>query len=261
MTLLTIDTPAATLLPIGVLPAEPGGHQQAIGARMSPKAIISYDGTANDQDALMLGRVLAGVGIRLELAYVRHTTQAESAREQLEEHEAHELLERGARMLGDLDVPRRVVVSASTAEGLGRLAMEEAADILVFGSDYRTAAGHVAPQRSAQALLDGGPVALALAPASYRSEQASRFGRVGLLAAPGDLGALATAHDLADALGAIVTCGQPHVDVLVVGSRPEASDGRVMTSSQAQNELENAMCPVLVMPRGTSVRFSAGAPA
>jgi nucleotide-binding universal stress UspA family protein len=225
---------------------------------MSPKAIISYDGTANDQDALMLGRVLADVGVRLELAYVRHTTQSERAREQLEEDEAHELLERGARMLGNLDVPRRVVVSGSTAEGLRRLAQEEGADILVFGSDYRTAAGHVAPQQSAQILLDGGPTAIALAPASYRGEPADRFGRVGLLASPEDLETLSTAHDLADAMGSTVTCAEPHVDVLVVGSRTEAPTGRVMISSRAQNELENASCPVLVIPRGVGIRFPAG---
>jgi nucleotide-binding universal stress UspA family protein len=256
MTVLTIDT---ALPPVEVLPVEPDDGLKLVRAPRAPKAIISYDGTANDQDALMLGRVLAELGVKLELAYVRHSTQSERAREQLEEHEARELLERGARMLGDLGVPCRAVVSGSTAEGLRRLAQEEAADILVFGSDYRTAAGHVAPQQSAQILLDGGPVAVALAPASYHSGQATQFGRVGLLASPGDLGALATVHHLADALGTVATCSEPCVDFLVVGSRPEAPDGRVMISSRAQNELENAMSPVLVVPRGATIRFPAGA--
>ncbi|HZU61047.1 MAG TPA: universal stress protein [Solirubrobacteraceae bacterium] len=258
MTLLITVRPPGVRSPLEVLPVQPNGGPGSAGARSSPKAIISYDGTPNDQDALMLGRVLAGVGARLELAYVRHSTQSERSREELEEHEADELLARGARMLGVPDVPRRVVVSGSTADGLRRLAAQEAADILVFGSDYRTAAGHVAPQRSAQTLLDGGPVALALAPASYGGDQAGRWGRVGLLAAPEDMGALATAHDLASGLGAVVRCSEPHVDLLVLGSRPEASPGRVMISSRAQNELENAMSPVLVLPRGVSIRFPAG---
>lgn len=258
MTLLTVRTPPARLPPMNPRTVDPGWSPESVTPRMSPTAIISYDGTVNDQDALMLGRVLAGLGVRLELAYVRHITQSESAREQLEEHEADQLLERGARMLGDLEVSRRVVVSGSTADGLRRLAQDDEADILVFGSDYRTAAGHVAPQRSAQTLLDGGSVAVALAPASYRADQATQFGRVGLLAAADDQGALATAQDLAAALGAVVTRGEPHVDLLVVGSRSEAPDGRLMISSRAQNELENATCPVLVMPRGASIRFSAG---
>jgi nucleotide-binding universal stress UspA family protein len=157
---------------------------------MAPKAIVSYDDTPNDHDALMLARVLADAGAELILAYVRHATEDVRERELLEQHEAQTLLERGIRTLGDLDVERRVVHHASTAEGLKLLAHQEEADIIVFGSDYRTAAGHVSPQRSAQTLLDGGPAAVAIAPANYRSEHASTFGRVGLLAAPGDDGAL-----------------------------------------------------------------------
>jgi hypothetical protein len=68
---------------------------------MTPKTIISYDDTLNDHDALMFGRVLAEAGASITLAYVRHTTQARADREELEEHEAEDLLERGARWLGD----------------------------------------------------------------------------------------------------------------------------------------------------------------
>src|SRR5437763_16965342 len=85
---------------------------------MSTKAIVSYDDTPNDHDALVFARVLSDAGAALILAYVRHATEAERDREQLEEHEAEALLERGARTLGDLDVERRVVVSPSTAEGI-----------------------------------------------------------------------------------------------------------------------------------------------
>ena len=223
---------------------------------MATKAIISYDDTPNDHDALMLGRVLADAGAELTLVYVRHATQTEREREQLEEHEAEALLERGARTLGDLDVERRVVVSGSTAEGLRWLAEHEGADVIVFGSDYRTAAGHVAPQKSAQALLEGSPAAIAVAPANYRSEHATTFGRIGVLAAPGDDAAIETARGLAATLGARVTRDEPHVDLLVVGSRPEAHEGRVMITAQAQNAIENATSPVLIVPRGLTVRFA-----
>jgi len=222
---------------------------------MATKAIISYDDTPNDHDALMLGRVLAAAGAELTLAYVRHSTQTERAREQLEEHDVHALLERGARTLGDLDVERRVVVSGSTAEGLKWLAEQEGADIIVFGSDYRTAAGHVSPQKSAQALLENSPSAIAIAPADYRSEHATTFGRVGVLASPGDDAAIETARELGESFGARVTRDEPYVDLLVVGSRPEAQEGQVLITAQAQKQVENATSPVLVVPRGVTVRF------
>jgi nucleotide-binding universal stress UspA family protein len=222
---------------------------------MATKAIISYDDTPNDHDALMLGRVLAAAGAELTLAYVRHSKETERSRERLEEHEAHALLERGARTLGDMDVERRVVLSGSTAEGLRWLAEEEGADVIVFGSDYRTAARHVSPQKSAQALLENGPTAIAIAPANFRSEQATTFGRVGVLASAGDDAAIETARELAESFGARVTRDEPYVDLLVVGSRPEAPEGQVLISAHAQKQLENATSPVLVVPRGVTVRF------
>lgn len=217
--------------------------------------IVSYDATDNDHDALMLGRVLADAGARLTLAYVRHTTQAERAREELEEHEAEALLERGAHWLGDSDVQRRVVVSGSTGEGLKWLAEQEEADIIVFGSDYRTSPGHIAPQRSAQLLLEGGPAAVAIAPANYRADLRPTITRVGVLAAPGDDAAIETARELADSVGATVTRDERHVDLLIVGSRSEAPEGRVMLSAQMQNEIENSTSPVLVLARGVPIEF------
>jgi nucleotide-binding universal stress UspA family protein len=223
---------------------------------METKAIVSYDDTLNDHDALMLGRILADAGAELIVAYVRHTTQSERSREELEEHEAEALLERGARWLGDLDVERSVVVSASTAEGLARLAEEEHADIVVFGSDYRTAAGHVAPQKSAQTLLEGGPAAVAIAPANYGGDRVPRIGTVGVIAMPGDDAAIETARELAERFGAHLSRDERQVDVLVVGSRIEAPEGRVMITAQAQNEIQNSTCPVLVVPRGVALRFA-----
>jgi nucleotide-binding universal stress UspA family protein len=223
---------------------------------MAPKTIVSYDDTPNDHDALMLGRVLADAGAELTLAYVRHTTEQERSREELQEHEAQSLLERGARWLGDEDVARRVIVSGSTGEGLRWLAEHEGADIVVFGSDYRTPAGHVSPQNSTDKLLEGGAAAVAIAPASYRSDRAPRIGTVGVIAAPGDDAAIQTARELAERLGATVTRDERQVDLLVVGSRPEAPEGRVLISAASQNAIENATSPVLVVARGVPVRFA-----
>ena len=92
----------------------------------------------------------------------------------------------------------------------------------MFGSDYRTAPGHVAPQHSTQALLEGGPTAVAIAPAGYHDEWAPRIHRIGVLAVPGDDATLATARSLADSFGATLDARRATVDLLVVGSRPEA---------------------------------------
>ena len=84
---------------------------------MAPTIIVSYDGTANDTDALALGRLLAGAGGSLALAYVRHAVEADPAREAQAQADTAALLEAGAAWLGDPDVPRHVVVSGSTPKG------------------------------------------------------------------------------------------------------------------------------------------------
>jgi nucleotide-binding universal stress UspA family protein len=224
---------------------------------MSPKTIVSYDDTHNDQDALALGRTLAAAGASLELAYVRHTKQSERTREELERHEAEALLERGARWLGSEDVPQRVVVSASTGEGLAWLAEEEDAEIVVFGSDYRTAPRHVQPGTSAKHMLERGPVALAIAPADYRSYGDTPIRRVGVLQTGTDNAASVTARELAELLGAELTTDATGVDLLVVGSRTEAPQGRVMLSGQAERAIESTIAPVLIVPRGRPVHFLA----
>src|SRR5438445_864183 len=136
---------------------------------MSVTAIISYDGTPNDEDALALGKRLAPAGVTLALAYVRHSREFDARREELAQHDAEQRLERGAALLGDPDITRHVIVSASTGAGLGQLADREEASLVVFGSDYRTAPGHVEPGTSAQHLLDGGSVAIAIASAGLRT--------------------------------------------------------------------------------------------
>jgi nucleotide-binding universal stress UspA family protein len=225
---------------------------------MAPTAIISYDDTPNDHDALMLGRVLAEAGAELTLAYVRHTTQSERAREELEEHEAESLLARGARWLGDLDVERQVVVSASTSEGLRWLAARDEADIIVFGSDYRTAAGHASFCRTVHVLLESvpGPAAIAIAPANYRSDREAEFRTIGVLSS-GDPAAEQTAYELTEQTDGDIVQRAHNVDLLIVGSRAEAPDGRVIVSSQALGAIDNATSPVLILARGVPVRFAA----
>jgi Universal stress protein family len=217
--------------------------------------IISYDDTDNDRDALALGRVLGTAGANIALAYVRHGEDHDVR----EEREAEELLERGARSIGVPDAPRHVVINPSTGIGLAGLAEREHAEIVVFGSDYRTAPGAVSRGTSAQRLLHGGPAAVAIAPADLRSRHSFAIGRVGVLA-EGDQAAEETARGLAAALGAtVVEPGNGPVDLLVVGSRREGEAGRVTLSATAEYAIETASSPVLVVPRGVPIHF--GTPA
>ena len=221
---------------------------------MAPHAIISYDDTQNDHDALMLGRVLRDAGARLTLAYVRHPAALAADREQLADHEATALLQRGAAWLDDAYAERQVVISGSTGEGLGWLAHEVDAGVIVFGSDYRTPSGRVAIGRTAQTLLENGPAALALAPADYAATDRA-IATIGLLPGTADESAIETAFSLADRCHARVVDSERGVDLLVVGSRPEARPGRAMITSRAQNAIEEARAPVLVVARGVALTF------
>jgi nucleotide-binding universal stress UspA family protein len=224
---------------------------------MTPRIIVSYDDTDNDRDALALGQLLATGDAELSLAYVRHAQQSDREREALEEREAEALLEHGAQLLGDPDVPRHVIVHASTGDGLRELALREHADIVVFGSDYRTAPGAVAPGVSAQRLLNGGPAAVSIAPADFRSQLPHRVSRVNILE-DGDAAATETARSLAASLGAETAADEDdHGDLLVVSSTEGGQPGRVTLSASAEYELETATVPVLAVPRGKAVRFPA----
>jgi nucleotide-binding universal stress UspA family protein len=225
------------------------------GFGMAPHAIISYDDSRNDHDALMLGWVLQEIGAKLTLAYVRHTTELRPEREELEEHDAEALLERGARWLEDPYVERRIVVSGSTAEGLGWLAAREEADVIVFGSEYRTCAGHVSLCRSAQSLLERGPAAVAVAPAGYAEVGGQAIETIGILPGSADEAAIETAFSLAGRLEARVVDRERGVGMLVVGSRPEAPNGRVMISARSHHAIEEATCPVIVAARRMALAF------
>jgi nucleotide-binding universal stress UspA family protein len=221
---------------------------------MSTTAIVSYDDTQNDHDALALGRVLREAGAKLTLAYVRHATHERVDHEQLSQQEADALLQRGAAWLDDPYIERRVVISPSTGDGLRWLAAQEQAGIVVFGSDYRTRPGHVAIGRSAQTLLEGGSCALALAPADYATT-AREIHTIGVLSGSADEAAIETAFAIANRLEAKVVDSDRNVDLLIVGSRQEAREGSLMITSRAHNTIEEAAAPVLVVARGVALQF------
>jgi len=229
---------------------------------MSVKIIVSYDGTANEDDAIALGRLLAQAGGEASLAYVRHTHEPDRNRETLAEHEAQELMQRGAALYGGEQPPRtHVVTDRSTPEGLRALAEQEQADVIVFCSDSHTAKGHIAVGNSAEHLLEGGRTAIAIAPAGLAhagpQAQLQRIVTVG----DADGGARATAESLATATaGSVEPVANEQTDLLVIDSRPEAEPGEVLLSSSAAHLIEVARSSVLVVPRGVALQFE-GTPA
>ena len=222
--------------------------------------VISYDGTDNDRDALPLGGLLAEAGASLSLAYVRHAPEGDPRAEEAARREAEALLESGAQWLGRPDLPRHVVLSGSTGEGLKRLAHEIGADMVVFGSDYRTPPGRVQPGTSASRMLEGGSVAIGIAPAGLRHQPNLRIAAVGVVREGDDASALETAQDLADHVGArVASNGGGDVDLLVIGSREGGAPGRITMTSAARYLIETVRCPVIVLPLGKAVRLATSA--
>jgi len=224
---------------------------------MSADIIVSYDGTPNDDDALALGKALAAGGAKLALAYVRHSREFDPTREELAQHDAQRRLQSGLDLLGEPDVATHVIFSISTVGGLEELALGEGASVIVFGSDYRTSPGRAEPNNTAQRLLDGGPVGIAVARAGLRTHIGEPLRTVAVSATGTAPEAGETASALAAKLGATllsdVGTDGPAPDLIVVASQPGSPAGRVALGGGTRAELNAARGSVLVLPRGTVV--------
>jgi nucleotide-binding universal stress UspA family protein len=217
--------------------------------------IVSYDGTRNDRDALALGRLFAIAGAGVSLAYVRHSHESDPEREAGAQQESERLLAAGAGRIGGEEVGQHVIFNPSTADGLASLAAELGADVIAFGSSYRTAAGHVEVPQTAEQLIDGEVAcSIALAPAGLRREPVEQsIGSVCVRNADDDAAAQASASNLAHALGATGT--EQDADLIVIASRPDAPPGHLALSGAAREQIEEARAPVLALARGASLSF------
>jgi hypothetical protein len=220
---------------------------------MPLEIIISYDGTAHDDDALMLGRMLSTAGASLSLAYVRHSREYDPRREEIGVHDADRRLEQGALWLGDETIARHVVVDPSTSSGLGSLAASAGAAAVIFGSDYRTSPGRVEPGGSAQGLLDGGSVAVGVAAAGIRTRQTPALQTISFAGVEDGGTAADSARALAQAAGAELTPGSREADLIIVDSRSTAATGTVGLDGITRGWLDSARGSVLVLPRGASL--------
>jgi nucleotide-binding universal stress UspA family protein len=223
---------------------------------MAPRIVVSYDGTPDDDDAIALGKVFAGAGAAIALAYVRHSRLDDPAAEERESQAAAKLLQHGAAQF-DGEVGTHVLFDPSTSAALVELIKSEGFDMIVFGSSYRTPAGHIAPGRAAERLLDGGPASVGIAPAGYRLEDPSVEKISVVFSQPGDA-AEETAGSLAARLGAEVPPGfDANADLLVLASRAGSPAGHVSITAYSEQLAEGADCPVLAVANATPLDFSA----
>ena len=128
--------------------------------------------------------------------------------------------------------------------------------MIVFGSDYRTPPGHAEPGTSAQRLLEGGSVAIAVAAAGLRSlgdagiESIAVVGRRRRHTPP-----RRSPRRWRPSSGPrSSTSARPRIDLIVVGSQPNASARRITLSGASRTMLNSARGSVLVLPSGAPIR-------
>jgi nucleotide-binding universal stress UspA family protein len=212
--------------------------------------LVGYDGGETSEDAFALARALAGPAGTLTAACT-YWWQPLSARviksrpgEMRMRAGAEEVLSR----LSERERPTPLTVPApgtTPAHALRDLIEERGYDLVVVGSTHRGKVGQVLAGTTADALLHGGPCAVAVAPVGYR-QHAGRLRRIGVAFDGSDTSrsALTVAHALAQQRGAelVVLRAVNPVPVLAAGDVgygfvvPEAT-----TSAVAQSELDTAV--------------------
>ena len=104
--------------------------------------------------------------------------------------------------------------------------------MIVFGSEYRTAHGHLDPQASARRLIDGGPVALALAPAGFVERSEAGLATIAAIGEDGDPAAQETAEGARGPLRRRPWrfARAASADLMIVGSKPGGVTGRISSA-------------------------------
>ena len=225
---------------------------------MAPRAIISYDDTPGDHDALMLGRILADAGASLTLAYVRHCTQSE-------------LLAGGARGARGRDAARarrRMVLGSPCRRAHRGEPVHRRRDCVGWPSRRRPtsscSARTTGPRRDTSlrsarrrpCSRAGRPRSRSRPPATtasghpgFTGSGCSRSPETTRRSPPPARSPTASARR-SRATSPTSTCWSS-------GRAWRPPPGHVLISAHAQNVIENATCPVLVVPHGVTLDFPA----
>jgi nucleotide-binding universal stress UspA family protein len=167
--LRVVTTPA----PADAVGLEPEGRALKDSSDNGP-VIVGVDGSARSIDALVLAEVFAAtLRTRLVIAYVHSLGKLSS----IFSEDEHELIVRGIaestfEQIREYlpSVPERrlqLVAETSPAAGLDALAEREHAALLVVGSSHRSTIGRILAGGTAERLLSGASVPVAVAPAGY----------------------------------------------------------------------------------------------
>jgi nucleotide-binding universal stress UspA family protein len=161
---------------------------EAHASGVSGPVLAGYDGTPCGEDALVLAAACARMlGTSLVVATV-HPAPApiSSAHVDAEwvadrHHQAEKVLDSARHLLADVQpVAYRVVASSSAAHGLHDIAEEVSASLIVAGSSSRAAEHRLLAGSTADRLLAGSQVPVAVAPRGLRDRDIGALRRIGV---------------------------------------------------------------------------------
>lgn len=151
---------------------------------MERRIVIGFDPQNRGDDALALGRVLAEV---LAATPVVATVSAWPANllgpddlAKAIELDTAEHFARAGEALEGLEPEFRALPRTSPAEALHELAESERAVAIVLGSAHRGSLGRTLLGSVGEALLQGAPCAVAIAPAGYGERETHKLARIGV---------------------------------------------------------------------------------
>ncbi len=210
------------------------------------KIVVGFDGSDESRDGLRLARALAlGTGAELIVASAFGPILAGPGvdPQALESEYFTDVFAKAEDDLGGTSFERRELREVSAPRGLGQLAEEEGADVIVIGSAHRGKLGRVLFGSVGERLLYGAPCAVAVAPRGYAGCEHLGKGTIGVAydGGPESRLALEGALALATVLGGelrLITVVSDWSFVLI--SNPKASNGYMDVVRGHYRDIQNA---------------------
>jgi nucleotide-binding universal stress UspA family protein len=212
--------------------------------------LIGIDETERSRDAIALGQQLA-LCVPGEPMYVYvHTLEELDALmvgsdlgevEQLVAGHAQDKLARVRALAAEMGVSDvQLRQATSVAEGLHEQAVESEAALVVIGSSSRSGLGRVLPGGTAERLLSGSPVPVAVAPNAYASREPGRMViGVGFDRSPEARQAVQWAADLATRSGASLQMLAVHAPTAFGSAVASGTFGTLTVNQALANELKS----------------------
>jgi nucleotide-binding universal stress UspA family protein len=221
---------------------------------MYSKIIVGYDGSAQADDALALGKLIAGATgasiIAVTVFQFDPMWGGHDIHFQDLDAELTEKLERAASSAG---AEAQTVTTSSPARGLHELAEQLDVDLVVLGSAEHGKAGQIMAGSVAMSLLHGSPCSVAVAPHGYAAKAPDTIAEVAVGYDGSDEAriALAEAIDLARATDAplkVVAVAEP--SPVVIGKGAGSTTGRSELNKAIHEMMRERLDEALSSPPG-----------